>query len=87
MYASCQARAAGLAYTLAKVVLEDKKDPKPNCMNIQVWKEEVDNTDPRIRFWEIIDRKKAKEIMDVTSPNSQNVRNMKAKKEKKKKIG
>uniref|UniRef100_A0A915KCL3 Uncharacterized protein n=1 Tax=Romanomermis culicivorax TaxID=13658 RepID=A0A915KCL3_ROMCU len=30
-----------------------------------VWNEEVDNTDPWIRFWEVIDKKKAKEIVDV----------------------
>uniref|UniRef100_A0A915HQX5 Uncharacterized protein n=1 Tax=Romanomermis culicivorax TaxID=13658 RepID=A0A915HQX5_ROMCU len=46
MYASCQARAAGMAYQLAKAVLEDKKDPEPTYTNIQVWKKEVDNTNP-----------------------------------------
>uniref|UniRef100_A0A915IF24 Uncharacterized protein n=1 Tax=Romanomermis culicivorax TaxID=13658 RepID=A0A915IF24_ROMCU len=65
MYASCQARAAGLAYQLAKGGLEDKKDPEPTYTNIQVWKKEVDNTNPRIRFWEVIDKKKVKDIMDV----------------------
>uniref|UniRef100_A0A915J2B7 Uncharacterized protein n=1 Tax=Romanomermis culicivorax TaxID=13658 RepID=A0A915J2B7_ROMCU len=52
MYASCQSRAAGLGYTIAKAVLEDKKDPEPNYPNIQAWKKETDNTDPHIRFWE-----------------------------------
>uniref|UniRef100_A0A915JCW3 Uncharacterized protein n=1 Tax=Romanomermis culicivorax TaxID=13658 RepID=A0A915JCW3_ROMCU len=35
MYASCQSRAVGLAYTIAKAILEDKKDPEPNYTNIQ----------------------------------------------------
>uniref|UniRef100_A0A915LD94 Uncharacterized protein n=1 Tax=Romanomermis culicivorax TaxID=13658 RepID=A0A915LD94_ROMCU len=48
-----------------KAVLEDKKDPEPNYANIQVWKKETDNTDPRIRFWEVIDRKKAHNILEV----------------------
>uniref|UniRef100_A0A915JZJ1 Uncharacterized protein n=1 Tax=Romanomermis culicivorax TaxID=13658 RepID=A0A915JZJ1_ROMCU len=65
MYASCQSRAAGLAYTIAKAVLQDKKDPEPNYANIQVWKKETDNTDPRIRFWEVIDQKKAHDILEV----------------------
>uniref|UniRef100_A0A915JTI2 Uncharacterized protein n=1 Tax=Romanomermis culicivorax TaxID=13658 RepID=A0A915JTI2_ROMCU len=65
MYASCQSRAVGLAYTIAKAVLEDKKDPEPNYANIQVWKKETDNTDPCIRFWEFIDRKKAHDILEV----------------------
>uniref|UniRef100_A0A915IDP9 Uncharacterized protein n=1 Tax=Romanomermis culicivorax TaxID=13658 RepID=A0A915IDP9_ROMCU len=54
MYASCQSRAGGLAYRIAKAVLEDKKDLEPNYANIQVWKKETDYTDPRIRFWEVI---------------------------------
>uniref|UniRef100_A0A915ICU4 Uncharacterized protein n=1 Tax=Romanomermis culicivorax TaxID=13658 RepID=A0A915ICU4_ROMCU len=65
MYASCQSRAGGLTYTIAKAVLEDKKDPEPNYPNIQVWKKETDNTDPPIRFWEVIDRKKAHNIVEV----------------------
>uniref|UniRef100_A0A915HRT4 Uncharacterized protein n=1 Tax=Romanomermis culicivorax TaxID=13658 RepID=A0A915HRT4_ROMCU len=65
MYQSCQARAAGLAYPLAKAVLEDKKDSEPTYTNIQVWKKKVDNMDPRIRFWEVIDKKKVKDIVDV----------------------
>uniref|UniRef100_A0A915JGJ2 Uncharacterized protein n=1 Tax=Romanomermis culicivorax TaxID=13658 RepID=A0A915JGJ2_ROMCU len=36
MYASCQSRAGGLAYTIAKAGLENKKDPEPNYPNIQV---------------------------------------------------
>uniref|UniRef100_A0A915IGE5 Uncharacterized protein n=1 Tax=Romanomermis culicivorax TaxID=13658 RepID=A0A915IGE5_ROMCU len=35
MYSSCQARAAGLVYTVAKAVLQDKKDPEPKYVNIQ----------------------------------------------------
>uniref|UniRef100_A0A915IV54 Uncharacterized protein n=1 Tax=Romanomermis culicivorax TaxID=13658 RepID=A0A915IV54_ROMCU len=65
MYGSCQSRAAGLAYTIAKAVLQDKKDPEPKYANIQVWKKETDNTDPRIRFWEVIDRKKAYDKVGV----------------------
>uniref|UniRef100_A0A915HLB9 Uncharacterized protein n=1 Tax=Romanomermis culicivorax TaxID=13658 RepID=A0A915HLB9_ROMCU len=65
MYASCQSRAAGLAYTIAKAVLEDKKDPEPNYANIQVWKKETNNTDPCICFWEVIDRKKAHDVLEV----------------------
>uniref|UniRef100_A0A915LA74 Uncharacterized protein n=1 Tax=Romanomermis culicivorax TaxID=13658 RepID=A0A915LA74_ROMCU len=61
MYASCQSRAAGLA----KAVTEDKKVLAPNYTNMQVWKNEVDNTDLHIRFWEVIDRKKAREILEV----------------------
>uniref|UniRef100_A0A915JAT8 Uncharacterized protein n=1 Tax=Romanomermis culicivorax TaxID=13658 RepID=A0A915JAT8_ROMCU len=30
LYASCQSMAVGLAYTIAKAVIEDKKDPEPN---------------------------------------------------------
>uniref|UniRef100_A0A915ITZ1 Uncharacterized protein n=1 Tax=Romanomermis culicivorax TaxID=13658 RepID=A0A915ITZ1_ROMCU len=48
MYASCQSRAAGLAYMIAKAVLEDKEDPEPDHANIQVWGKETDNTDPHI---------------------------------------
>uniref|UniRef100_A0A915IRI6 Uncharacterized protein n=1 Tax=Romanomermis culicivorax TaxID=13658 RepID=A0A915IRI6_ROMCU len=29
------------------------------------WKKETDNTDPRIRFWEVIDQKKAHNILEV----------------------
>uniref|UniRef100_A0A915IHL0 Uncharacterized protein n=1 Tax=Romanomermis culicivorax TaxID=13658 RepID=A0A915IHL0_ROMCU len=58
-------KAAGLAYTIAKAVLQDKKDPEPKYANIQVWKKETDNTDPRIRFWEVIDQKKAHDILEV----------------------
>uniref|UniRef100_A0A915I0Q4 Uncharacterized protein n=1 Tax=Romanomermis culicivorax TaxID=13658 RepID=A0A915I0Q4_ROMCU len=65
MYVSCQARAWGLAYPLDKAVLEDKKDQEPNYMNIQVWKKEVDNMDPRMSFWEVIDKKKVKETVDM----------------------
>uniref|UniRef100_A0A915K1M6 Uncharacterized protein n=1 Tax=Romanomermis culicivorax TaxID=13658 RepID=A0A915K1M6_ROMCU len=65
MYASCQSRAAGLAYTIAKAVLQDKKDPEPKYANIQAWKKETDDTNPRIRFWEVIDRKKAQDIVEV----------------------
>uniref|UniRef100_A0A915JVH1 Uncharacterized protein n=1 Tax=Romanomermis culicivorax TaxID=13658 RepID=A0A915JVH1_ROMCU len=65
MYSSCQARAAGLAYTIAKAILQDKKYPEPKYANIQVWKKETDNTDPRIRFWEVIDRKKVHDILEV----------------------
>uniref|UniRef100_A0A915I6S3 Uncharacterized protein n=1 Tax=Romanomermis culicivorax TaxID=13658 RepID=A0A915I6S3_ROMCU len=65
MYASCQSRAAGLAYRIAKAVLEDKNDPEPNYTNIQVWKKETDNTDPPIQFWEVIDPKKAQNILEV----------------------
>uniref|UniRef100_A0A915KR51 Uncharacterized protein n=1 Tax=Romanomermis culicivorax TaxID=13658 RepID=A0A915KR51_ROMCU len=73
MYASCQSRAAGLAYTIAKAVLEDKKDPEPNYASIQVWKKETDNTDPRIRFWEVINRKKAHDILEVEKNLKQKV--------------
>uniref|UniRef100_A0A915HIV3 Uncharacterized protein n=1 Tax=Romanomermis culicivorax TaxID=13658 RepID=A0A915HIV3_ROMCU len=65
MYASCQARTVGLVYPLVKAVLEDKKDLEPNYTNIQVWKKEVDNTNLGIRLWELIDQRKAKEIIDV----------------------
>uniref|UniRef100_A0A915JXZ0 Uncharacterized protein n=1 Tax=Romanomermis culicivorax TaxID=13658 RepID=A0A915JXZ0_ROMCU len=65
MYASCQSRAGGLAYTIAKAVVEDKKDPESNYTNIQVWKKETDNTDPCIRFWEVIDHKKTHDILEV----------------------
>uniref|UniRef100_A0A915HGP6 Uncharacterized protein n=1 Tax=Romanomermis culicivorax TaxID=13658 RepID=A0A915HGP6_ROMCU len=50
---------------IAKAVLQDMKDPEPKFANIQVWKKETDNTDPRIRFWEVIDRKKAHDILEV----------------------
>uniref|UniRef100_A0A915IA33 Uncharacterized protein n=1 Tax=Romanomermis culicivorax TaxID=13658 RepID=A0A915IA33_ROMCU len=43
----------------------NKKDPEPKYTNIQVWKKETDNTDPRIRFWEVIDQKKAHDILEV----------------------
>uniref|UniRef100_A0A915KT36 Uncharacterized protein n=1 Tax=Romanomermis culicivorax TaxID=13658 RepID=A0A915KT36_ROMCU len=65
MYASCQARAAGLAYTIVNAVIKDKKDAEPNYTNVQVRKKETDNTDPGIRFWDIIDRKKEMEILEV----------------------
>uniref|UniRef100_A0A915HQ03 Uncharacterized protein n=1 Tax=Romanomermis culicivorax TaxID=13658 RepID=A0A915HQ03_ROMCU len=65
LYASCQSKAAGLTYTIAKAVLQDKKEPEPKYANIQVWKKETDNTDPRILFWEVIDRKKAQDILEV----------------------
>uniref|UniRef100_A0A915K1H4 Uncharacterized protein n=1 Tax=Romanomermis culicivorax TaxID=13658 RepID=A0A915K1H4_ROMCU len=65
MYASCQSRAAGLAYTIAKAVLQDKKDPEPKYANIPVWKKETDNTDPCIHFWVVIDQKKAHNIVEV----------------------
>uniref|UniRef100_A0A915K487 Uncharacterized protein n=1 Tax=Romanomermis culicivorax TaxID=13658 RepID=A0A915K487_ROMCU len=65
MHASCQSRAAELVYTIAKAVLQDKKDPELNYANIQVSKKETDNTDPRIRFWEVIDQKKAHDILEV----------------------
>uniref|UniRef100_A0A915HGU8 Uncharacterized protein n=1 Tax=Romanomermis culicivorax TaxID=13658 RepID=A0A915HGU8_ROMCU len=52
MYASCQSRAAGLAYTIAKAIIEDKKDAELHYTNIQVWEKETDNTDPQIHFWE-----------------------------------
>uniref|UniRef100_A0A915HFF3 Uncharacterized protein n=1 Tax=Romanomermis culicivorax TaxID=13658 RepID=A0A915HFF3_ROMCU len=65
MYASCQSRAAGLAYTIAKTVLQDKKDPELKYDKIQVWKKETDNTDPRICFWEVIDWKNAHDIVEV----------------------
>uniref|UniRef100_A0A915IJ92 Uncharacterized protein n=1 Tax=Romanomermis culicivorax TaxID=13658 RepID=A0A915IJ92_ROMCU len=65
MYASCPSRAAGLVYSIAKAVLQDKKDLEPMYANIQVWKKETDNTDPRIRFWEVIDWKKAHDIVEV----------------------
>uniref|UniRef100_A0A915I1Z4 Uncharacterized protein n=1 Tax=Romanomermis culicivorax TaxID=13658 RepID=A0A915I1Z4_ROMCU len=32
---------------------------------IGIWKKETDNTDPRRRFWEVIDRKKAHDILEV----------------------
>uniref|UniRef100_A0A915KEG1 Uncharacterized protein n=1 Tax=Romanomermis culicivorax TaxID=13658 RepID=A0A915KEG1_ROMCU len=32
---------------------------------MQVRKKKVDNTDPHIRFWEVIDRKKARKILEV----------------------
>uniref|UniRef100_A0A915JGT9 Uncharacterized protein n=1 Tax=Romanomermis culicivorax TaxID=13658 RepID=A0A915JGT9_ROMCU len=42
---------------------DDKKDPEPKYANIQVWKRETDNTDPCICFWEVIDRKKAHDLV------------------------
>uniref|UniRef100_A0A915L2C1 Ribosomal protein L33 n=1 Tax=Romanomermis culicivorax TaxID=13658 RepID=A0A915L2C1_ROMCU len=74
MYASCQSRAGGLAYKIAKAVLQDKKDPEPKYANIQVWKKETDNMDPRIRFWEVIDRKKAHNILEVEKSLKKKVR-------------
>uniref|UniRef100_A0A915KC46 Uncharacterized protein n=1 Tax=Romanomermis culicivorax TaxID=13658 RepID=A0A915KC46_ROMCU len=65
LYASCQSKTAGLAYTIAKAVLQDKKDWELKYINIQVWKKEADNTDPCIRFWEVIDRRKALDILEV----------------------
>uniref|UniRef100_A0A915KJQ7 Uncharacterized protein n=1 Tax=Romanomermis culicivorax TaxID=13658 RepID=A0A915KJQ7_ROMCU len=38
LYASCQLKASGLAYTISKAVLQDKKDPEPKYGNIQVSK-------------------------------------------------
>uniref|UniRef100_A0A915L289 Uncharacterized protein n=1 Tax=Romanomermis culicivorax TaxID=13658 RepID=A0A915L289_ROMCU len=35
LYASCQSKASALAYTIAKAVLQDKKDPEPKYANIQ----------------------------------------------------
>uniref|UniRef100_A0A915K3H2 Uncharacterized protein n=1 Tax=Romanomermis culicivorax TaxID=13658 RepID=A0A915K3H2_ROMCU len=32
---------------------------------MQVWKKKVDNTDPWIQFWEVIDRTRAREILEV----------------------
>uniref|UniRef100_A0A915IUF1 Uncharacterized protein n=1 Tax=Romanomermis culicivorax TaxID=13658 RepID=A0A915IUF1_ROMCU len=50
-----------------------KKDPEQNYVNIQVWKKETDNTDPRIRFWEVIDRKKAHDILEVEKNSKKKV--------------
>uniref|UniRef100_A0A915L0C9 Uncharacterized protein n=1 Tax=Romanomermis culicivorax TaxID=13658 RepID=A0A915L0C9_ROMCU len=58
MYASCQSRAAGLAYTIPKAVLEDKKDLERNYANIQVWKKETDNTDQCIQFGKLLVEKR-----------------------------
>uniref|UniRef100_A0A915KK99 Uncharacterized protein n=1 Tax=Romanomermis culicivorax TaxID=13658 RepID=A0A915KK99_ROMCU len=33
--------------------------------SIGVWKKETDNTDPWIQFWEVIDRRKAHDILEV----------------------
>uniref|UniRef100_A0A915KK60 Uncharacterized protein n=1 Tax=Romanomermis culicivorax TaxID=13658 RepID=A0A915KK60_ROMCU len=65
IYASYQSKAVGLAYTIAKALLQDKKDQEPKYANIQVWKKETKNTDPGIHFWEVIDRKKAHDILEV----------------------
>uniref|UniRef100_A0A915HTN3 Uncharacterized protein n=1 Tax=Romanomermis culicivorax TaxID=13658 RepID=A0A915HTN3_ROMCU len=65
LYALCQSKAAGLVYTISKAILQDKKDPEPKYTNIQVWKKEMDNTDPHTRFWDVFDRKKAQDIVEV----------------------
>uniref|UniRef100_A0A915I0C2 Uncharacterized protein n=1 Tax=Romanomermis culicivorax TaxID=13658 RepID=A0A915I0C2_ROMCU len=50
VYASCQSRAVGLAYKIAKAILKDKKDMELNYTNIQVWKKETDNRDHAYDF-------------------------------------
>uniref|UniRef100_A0A915IXT1 Uncharacterized protein n=1 Tax=Romanomermis culicivorax TaxID=13658 RepID=A0A915IXT1_ROMCU len=35
------------------------------AMKLGLWKKETNNTNPRIRFWEVIDQKKAHDILEV----------------------